>query len=188
MMGLKIVIRMVEGELKTKLEKQISEFLEALKDKTDNLESKATETEAALEVEGFETYTKFRDIVIECDSFAEIIQRRLDSIPEENRGSLQNKLDELMIQELTLATSASLKFLNLLSKKKLPLGSNEVLIRELQELEGIRERLASKQYTGKVPESTIADQGKVEAILKSVIEIAPSLLHFDKDHYNEEYS
>ena len=159
---------------------QITQFIGSLKDKTNELDGWARHAEASLSGEGFKTYLEFRDLVIECESFNEIIQRRLASAEKEGENpDLQDQLDELSARQLTLAIHASLKFLKYISEKNLPLGSRDVFIQELKDLHRMKKSLDNERLQGKVDEAALKDQEKVEEILNVVIEKAPQLFSFE---------
>lgn len=163
-----------------KQRQQISQFIDSLKDKTDELDIWAKQAENTLTGEGFKTYLEFRDLVVECESFNEIIQRRLSvSEKEGENADLQEKLDELTARQLSLAMHASLKFLKYISEKNLPLGSKEVFIRELHDLHRMQQSLESERLHDKVDASALEEQKKVEEILTMVIEKAPQLFSFE---------
>jgi len=174
-----------------KQREQIAQFIGNLKEKTDQLDGWAKQAEAALTGEGFKTYLEFRDLVIECESFNEIIQRRIAVAEEAGlTDELQTQLDELTARQLSLAIHASLKFLRYIADKNLPIGSRDVFIRELQDLHRMKQSLNNKRLKGKVDEKALQDQRKVEEILNVVIEKAPELFSFDdldqnKDNFDE---
>ena len=159
---------------------QITQFIGSLKDRTNELNGWAQHAEASLSGEGFKTYLEFRDMVIECESFNEVIQRRLASAEKEGENpDLQDQLDELSARQLTLAIHASLKFLRYISEKNLPIGSRDVFIRELQDLHRMKKSFDNERLQGKVDQAALDDQKKVEEILNVVIEKAPQLFSFD---------
>ncbi|SCA55398.1 hypothetical protein MTBPR1_100039 [Candidatus Terasakiella magnetica] len=172
---------------KNKQREQITQFIGSLKEKTEELNGWARHAEASLTGEGFGTYLEFRDLVIECESFNEIIQRRLttDDKPSDN-PDLQDQLDELSARQLTLAIHASLKFLRYIAEKNLPIGSRDVFIRELQDLHRMKKTLDNERLQGKVDQAALDDQRKVEEILNVVIEKAPQLFSFDNLDDEEE--
>jgi hypothetical protein len=165
---------------RNKQRQQISQFIGSLKDKTDELDGWAKHAEAALSGEGFKTYLEFRDLVIECESFNEIIQRRLaNSDTENDNPDLQSQLDQLTARQLSLAIHASLNFLRYISEKNLPIGSRDVFIRELNDLHRMKKILNNERLHDKVDQTALEDQRKVEEILNVVIEKAPQLFSFD---------
>ncbi|NVK19328.1 MAG: hypothetical protein HWE30_11580 [Methylocystaceae bacterium] len=172
-----------------KQRQQITQFIGSLKDKTNELDGWARQAEASLTGAGFETYLEFRDLVIECESFNEIIQRRLSSIEKEGEPpDLQDQLNELSARQLTLAIHASLKFLKYISEKNLPLGSRDVFIQELKDLHRMKISLDSERLQGKIDEQALKDQQKVEEILNVVIEKAPKLFSFEHLNNNDKES
>lgn len=159
---------------------QIVQFIGSLKDKTNELNGWAKHAESSMKGEGFKTYLEFRDLVIECESFNEIIQRRLHSAEKDGLDpKLQDQLDELSARQLTLAIHASLKFLKYISEKNLPLGSRDVFIQELKDLHRMKKSLDNERLKGRVDEAALRDQQKVEEILNVVIEKAPQLFSFE---------
>jgi len=165
---------------RSKQRHQITQFIGSLKDKTNELDSWAQHAEAAMNGEGFRTYLEFRDLVIECESFNEVIQRRLASAEKDSDNpDLQGQLDELSARQLTLAIHASLKFLRYIAEKNLPIGSRDVFIRELNDLHRMKKSFDSERLKGKVDQKALDDQKKVEEILSVVIEKAPQLFSFD---------
>lgn len=165
---------------RNKQRQQITQFIGSLKDRTDELDGWARHAEAAMSGEGFKTYLEFRDLVVECESFNEVIQRRLEKSEKEGGNpDLQSQLDELTARQLTLAIHASLKFLRYIAEKNLPIGSRDVFIRELNDLHRMKKSLDNERLQGKVDEAALADQRKVEEILNVVIEKAPQLFSFD---------
>lgn len=168
------------GDKRNKQRNQITQFINNLNNKTAELDGWAQHAEASLTGEGFKTYLEFRDLVIECESFNEIIQRRLEAVEKEGADAdLQDQLDELSARQLTLAIHASLKFLKYIAEKDLPIGSRDVFIRELQDLHRMKKNLDNDRLKGKVDEAALEDQRKVEEILNVVIEKAPQLFSFD---------
>ncbi|MDV7341771.1 hypothetical protein RYZ26_19375 [Terasakiella sp. A23] len=166
---------------------QITQFIGSLKDKTNELDGWAQNAEATMTGEGFKTYLEFRDLVIECESFNEIIQRRLTSAEKEgDNPDLQDQLDELSARQLTLAIHASLKFLKYISEKNLPLGSRDVFIQELKDLHRMKQSLDNERLQGKVDAAALEDQRKVEEILNVVIEKAPQLFSFENLDDNDD--
>ena len=167
-------------DTRSKQRTQITQFIQSLNDKTEELGSWAQQAENSLTGEGFKTYLEFRDLVIECESFNEVIQRRLESSEKEGtHPDLQDQLDELSARQLTLAIHASLKFLKYIADKNLPLGSRDVFIQELKDLHRMKVSLDNERLQGKVDEAALQDQQKVEEILSVVIEKAPQLFSFD---------
>ncbi len=167
-------------EKRKKHRTQITEFIGSLREKTNELDGWAKQAEDTMNGEGFKTYLEFRDLVIECESFNEIIQRRLTSAEKEGIDpDLQDQLDELSARQLTLAIHASLKFLHYISEKNLPIGSRDVFIRELKDLHRMKQSLDNERMQGKIDEAALDDQKKVEEILNMVIEKAPQLFSFD---------
>ncbi|WP_028880557.1 hypothetical protein [Terasakiella pusilla] len=163
-----------------KQRQQISQFIDSLKEKTNELDIWAKQAEGTLTGEGFKTYLEFRDLVVECESFNEIIQRRLTSSEKEGENpDLQEQLDQLTARQLSLAMHASLQFLKYISEKNLPLGSKEVFIRELHDLHRMRKNLESERLHDKVDAIALEEQKKVEEILNMVIEKAPQLFSFE---------
>lgn len=165
-------------------QQQISSFIDNLKERTVELDRWTKIAEQSLEKDGdgFRTYLEFRDLVIECESFNEVIQRRLRNLKESgvaDQKSLQAQLDDLSARQLTLAIHASLKFLRYIANKNLPIGSRDVFIRELRDLHRMKQALDSKRLKGKIDEKALADQRKVEEILNTVISKAPELFSFD---------
>ncbi|WP_135079837.1 hypothetical protein [Terasakiella sp. SH-1] len=170
-----------------KQREQITQFIGSLKEKTQELDNWAKHAEASLTGEGFGTYLEFRDLVIECESFNEVIQRRLATAEREgDNPDLQDQLDELSVRQLTLAIHASLKFLRYIAEKNLPIGSRDVFIRELQDLHRMKQTLENERLQEKVDQAALDDQQKVEEILNVVIEKAPQLFNFDEDNDEEE--
>ena len=166
---------------------QITQFIGSLKEKTAELDGWAQHAEASLTGEGFKTYLEFRELVVECESFNEIIQRRLGAAEKEGSNpDLQDQLDELSARQVTLAIHASLKFLRYIAEKNLPIGSRDVFIRELQDLHRMKKALDNERLQGKVDEKALEDQRKVEEILNVVIEKAPQLFSFDNLEEDEE--
>lgn len=169
-----------------KEQQQIAEFIVNLQSRTQNLTTWADHTIDALKGEGFETYLEFRDLVIECESFNEIIQRRIKKAEQDGTMSdLQEQLDTLTARQLTLAIKASLKFLRYIAEKNLPLGSRDIFIHELRELARLKQSLAKENIKSKVDADALADQEKVEEILNIVVEKAPKLFSFERQDYKE---
>jgi len=167
-----------------KEQQQIADFIHNLQGRTQNLKTWANHTIDALKNEGFETYLEFRDLVIECESFNEVIQRRLKKAEANGTLSeLQEQLDLLTARQLTLAIRASLKFLRYIAEKNLPLGSRDIFIQELHELARLKKNLDRKSIQNKVDAQALEDQEKVEEILNIVIEKAPKLFSFDTEEY-----
>ncbi len=159
---------------------QITQFIDSLNTKTEELGSWAQHAESSMSGEGFKTYLEFRDLVIECESFNEIIQRRLESAEKDSsHPDLQDQLDELSARQLTLAIHASLKFLKYIADKNLPIGSRDVFLQELKDLHRMKVSLDNERLKGKVDEAALKDQEKVEEILNVVIDKAPQLFSFD---------
>jgi len=168
-------------EKRHKQRSQITQFIGNLKEKTVELDGWAKHAEASLSGEGFKTYLEFRDLVVECESFNEIIQRRLEASNKDSENpDLQDQLDELSARQITLAIHASLKFLRYIAEKNLPIGSRDVFIRELQDLHRMKTSLDNARLKGKVDAAALEDQRKVEEILNVVIEKAPQLFSFDR--------
>ena len=169
-------------------QKQITQFIGNLKERTQELDNWAKHAEASMDHDGLKTYLEFRDLVIECESFNEVIQRRLSKAEKDSPDpALQDQLDELTARQLTLAVHASLKFLRYIAEKNLPIGSKDVFIRELQDLHRMKKSLDNERLKGRVDEAALEDQRKVEEILKIVIEKAPQLFSFDNlDKKNNE--
>lgn len=161
------------------LEKEVKNFISVLENKTRSLGQWTEKTKAHLAEEGLEVYLTFRNIVLECESFLEVVQRRVDRLKSDgHENKLQSQLDDLTVKQLTLATQASLHFLRCISNKDLPLGSREFFARELIELRRMQEILNEDRLKGRVAESALADQHKVAEILDMVIEKAPDLFEF----------
>jgi hypothetical protein len=159
---------------------QITQFIGSLKDKTNELDGWAQNAEKTMSGEGFKTYLEFRDLVVECESFNEIIQRRVkDAEKSGDKTDLQEQLDELSARQITLAINASLKFLRYISEKNLPLGSRDIFIRELNDLHRMKKNFDNERLKGKVDAAALEDQRKVEEILNVVIEKAPQLFSFE---------
>ena len=143
--------------------------------------------------EGFKTYLEFRNLVVECESFNEIIQRRVkDAEKSGDKTDLQEQLDELSARQITLAINASLKIFCATSlKKNLPLGSRDIFIRELNDLHRMKKNFDNDRLKGKVDAAALEDQRKVEEILNVVIEKAPQLFSFenmdDDDTEDDDY-
>lgn len=165
---------------RNKQRNQITQFIGSLKDKTVELGGWAKHAEASLSGEGFKNYLEFRDLVVECESFNEVIQRRLQTADKDcENPDLQSQLDELTARQVTLAIHASLKFLRYIAEKNLPIGSRDVFIRELQDLHRMKQALDNERIKDKVDAAALEDQRKVEEILNVVIEKAPQLFSFD---------
>lgn len=159
---------------------QITQFIGNLNERTVELGGWAKNAEKSLSGEGFKTYMEFRDLVVECESFNEIIQRRLEDADKDSENpDLQDQLDILSARQVTLAIHASLKFLRYIAEKNLPIGSRDVFIRELQDLHRMKKSLDNERLKGKVDAAALEDQRKVEEILNVVIEKAPQLFSFD---------
>jgi hypothetical protein len=159
---------------------QITQFIGSLNEKTVELDGWAKHAENSLSGEGFKTYMEFRDLVVECESFNEVIQRRLEAAQKDSANpDLQEQLDALSARQITLAIHASLKFLRYIAEKNLPIGSRDLFIRELQDLHRMKQTLDQDRLKGKVDAAALEDQRKVEEILNVVIEKAPQLFSFD---------
>lgn len=166
---------------------QISDFIANLKGRTEALDGWAKHAQQGLTGDSFTTYLEFRDLVIECESFNEVIQRRIEKAEQEGaHDDLQEQLDTLTARQLTLAMQASLKFLKYIADKNLPLGSRDVFIKELNDLYRMKKNLDKERIQEKVDPAALEDQRKVEEILATVIEKAPQLFSFDNLDEEEE--
>lgn len=157
---------------------ELDMFLESLGRRIDTLQ------EAGRVLEGdedhpprFIDYARTRNLTSECMAFMIVIERRIETLPEDMQASHREAFENHTVALWSTLLECSLAFLRAVSEEEhLPLGSREVFLREIKTLHDAHGTLSLNRFSGRIPDAIASKQRQAEKILNEIIDRAPRLL------------
>ena len=138
------------------------------------------ETEAS--TYGFPTYRAFREKVSEFESFAGLVEQRIENLESGRDKRLEDqfhKLDVLIFKVLIKATHKILAAISAAPDQ--PLGVRDAYEAELRSLQANRKRMQDPRYSKALDKDTVRRVDETEKILLEVMERSPGLPEFGNE-------
>jgi hypothetical protein len=127
----------------------------------------------------YDFYYRFRRKLRDADTLVGILEERLSNLEEGRSADLDNQKRAILASILMNESRALVKFTYVLSANTfLPLGSQEIFLRDLARLEDLDSRLASATFTDGGGDEAISSLTIAREILTEMAEKAPPLVNF----------
>ena len=159
--------------------KDLEEMLATIGRQASDIATLAEQARRDMGADRFSSFLSFRKKVGEMRALMALTEERLNAVRDSKITDLQVEFERLdILITVLLAKSTRDCFANMHEDQPLPIGARELFEPELRILEESRVRLSRPHYADRVVPSALTDLDEAAALIKKIIQRAPSLPDF----------